>query len=542
MSDYTFDRTIEDWLQEQLADSPILATSLGADGAHGEIDDLSGEAFARRRRANHEWIERLQSVADDGLSAAQRIDRDAVLSTLRGRVVLESWQEWRRDPMTYLDPCFDGILMLVVHRGFPEPELAGYVASRLRAVPNALESGRDALEADLASPLIVGRAEQQCEAAVSYFEETLPLEFSDAKLRESVAEAGRIAAEAFAAFGSHLDELAKAAKGSYALGEERYSNLLRQRELFDFSAGELRERGRRVLAELEEEANEIAARIDGPGASWIEVFNRERDHHPDDFEGLRLAYQKETEKARAYLVEHGLVSFPDDEECVVEPTPEVLRPILAVASYFSPPAFRPGRKGHFNVPWPPQGSTPEEDERRLAANSFQSIPTVTVHEAYPGHHWHLTWMKANPRRVRQLVHSSYFSEGWALYVEKMMREQGYFADDSSLLGHVNARIWRAARIVVDAGLHIGDLTVDDAVAYMRDRVGLTEPVARAEVGRYCQWPTQAPSYLTGSLEIERMRERFLADPSAELRGFHDLIAGTGCLPIPLAERALVEGG
>lgn len=542
MSDYAFDRTLEDWLQEELADSPILATSLGADGAHGEIDDLSEEAFAKRRVANHEWIERLASVDDDGLAVAQRVDRDAVLSTLRGRVVLESWEAWRRDPMTYLDPCFEGILMLVVHRGFPEPELAGYVASRLRAVPAALASGRAALESELASPLIVGRAEQQCEAAVSYFEETLPLEFSDATLRESVAGAGRVAAEACAEFGAHLAEFGKRAKGSYALGEQRYSELLTQRELFDFTANELRERGRRVLAELEDEANEIASRVDGPGTSWIEVFNRERSHHPDDFEGLRDAYQNETEKARSYLVEHGLVSFPDDEQCVVEPTPEVLRPILAVASYFSPPAFSPGRRGHFNVPWPPQGSTREEEERRLAANSFQSIPTVTVHEAYPGHHWHLTWMKANPRRVRQIVHSSYFSEGWALYAEKMMREQGYFADDSTLLGHVNARIWRAGRIIVDVGLHVGDLSVEEAVAFMRDRIGLTEPVARAEVGRYCQWPTQAPSYLTGSLEIERMRERFLADSSADLRKFHDLIAGTGCLPIPLAERALVEGG
>ncbi len=542
MSDYAFDRVLEDWLQEQLTDAPILATALGADGAHGEIDDLSKEAFARRRSANHEWIERLESVGDDGLSAAQRVDRDAVLSALRGRVVLEPWEAWRRDPMTYVDPCFEGILALVVHRSFPEPELAGYLQSRLRAVPIALQSGRAALEPELASPLIVGRAQRQCEAAVSYFEETLPLEFSDGELRESVAEAGRIAAQACATFGEHLGELALSAKGSYALGEERYSDLLQKRELFNFAAGELRERGRRVLAELEEEANEIAARIDSSATSWIEVFNRDLAHHAADFEGLRIAYQNESEKARAYLVEHGLVSFPDDEVCVVEPTPEVLRPILGVASYFAPPAFRPGRRGHFNVPWPPQGSTPEENERRLAANSFQSVPTVTVHEAYPGHHWHLTWMKANPRRVRQLIHSSYFSEGWALYAEKMMREQGYFADDSSLLGHVNARIWRAARIIVDTGLHIGDMSFDDAVTYMRERVGLTEPVARAEVGRYCQWPTQAPSYLTGCLEIERMRERFLAEAPSDLRKFHDLIAGTGTLPIPLAERALLEGG
>ena len=87
----------------------------------------------------------------------------------------------------------------------------------------------------------------------------------------------------------------------------------------------------------------------------------------------------------------------------------------------------------------------------------------------------------------------------------MMREQGYFAERRAELGQLNARIFRAARIVVDTGLHIGDLGVDEAVAYMETNAGLPEPVARAEVSRYCAWPTQAPSYLTGSLEIERIR-------------------------------------
>src|SRR5439155_7807104 len=103
----------------------------------------------------------------------------------------------------------------------------------------------------------------------------------------------------------------------------------------------------------------------------------------------------------------------------------------------------------------------------------------------------------------------------------------------------DARIFRAARIVVDTSLHSGDMTFDEAVSFMTSNGGLSEPTARAEVGRYCAWPTQASSYLTGSLEIERIRERYFAEGRGDLRTFHDELATTGALPIGLAERALM---
>jgi uncharacterized protein (DUF885 family) len=139
-----------------------------------------------------------------------------------------------------------------------------------------------------------------------------------------------------------------------------------------------------------------------------------------------------------------------------------------------------------------------------------------------------------------MIFSSYFAEGWALYVEKMMREQGFFEDPRAELCHLDARIFRAARIIVDTGLHIGDLDVEGAVQIMRTQASLPEPVARAEVGRYCAWPTQAPSYLTGSLEIERIRDQYMSQNRGSLREFHDSLCATGSMPLGLAELGLWE--
>jgi uncharacterized protein (DUF885 family) len=139
--------------------------------------------------------------------------------------------------------------------------------------------------------------------------------------------------------------------------------------------------------------------------------------------------------------------------------------------------------------------------------------------------------------VRAVHRSSYFAEGWALYAEGMMREQGYFADPAHELAHLDARIFRAARMMVDTALHCGDMDPGQAEEFMITHASLSAGTAKAEVDRYCAWPTQAPSYLTGCLEIEQLRAQW----PGELRDFHDTLAGSGCLPLGLARRAVAGG-
>jgi uncharacterized protein (DUF885 family) len=120
-----------------------------------------------------------------------------------------------------------------------------------------------------------------------------------------------------------------------------------------------------------------------------------------------------------------------------------------------------------------------------------------------------------------------------------MYEHGFFETDAEILGHLDARIFRAARIVVDTALHTGDMTPDQAVEHMTSNTALSHATAVAEVKRYCAWPTQAASYLTGCLEIERIRGEFLSARRGDLREFHNRLAGAGALPIGLAEQAVM---
>jgi uncharacterized protein (DUF885 family) len=452
---------------------------------------------------------------------------------------MQDWSGWRRDPAVYLGPCLSGVFLLFLHRIHPEEHIVSAAAARLRAVPEVLAHARANLDAGLANRLIVERAVGQCRAGVSYARDMVPAEVHDDRLRAELADAGAIAADAFADLVPFLEELAATAAGGYAIGEQRYSGLLREKELLGYGADEMRERGRAAWAQLDAEMADLAEHVGG-SRDWRAVMEQVNAEHPATPEDMRAQYEDWTERARQFLVDRALVTLPEGERCLVEPSPPFQRPVLAVASYNSPPPFKPSLVGHFFVPYPPEGTSPEDVQKRLADNSTQGVPTTAVHEAYPGHHWHLTWMQQNPRPIRQALRTPYFSEGWALYAERMMREQGFFTDPRQELCHLDARIFRAARIVVDTSLHMGDMTVDEAVTFMSTRATLTEPTARAEVGRYCAWPTQASSYLTGSLEIERIRERFFAEGRGDLRAFHDALCGSGGLPIALAERAVLS--
>jgi uncharacterized protein (DUF885 family) len=531
-----FDELIDEFMAEWFEEHPASATFLGIEDHDDQLGDQSAAGFERRDQQASAWVTRLSAV-EEPLSVDEQIDRDLVISTLRGSLIVSDWQMWRRNPDVYLGPCLNGVFGLFLHRLYPEKELARLAAARLRQVPSVLAAGRANLSAELAAPVFVQRAIGQCRAGVAYAREMVPAEVSDPAARAMLAEAGAEAATAFEMFAGYLEELAGAARGDYAMGEERYTRLLQEKELLGFGTEDLRKRGQAAYDELDAEMRGIA-RVVGGRDDWRSVVEEVNQDHPSSPEQMRQEYEEWTSRAREFLVEHDLVTFPDGERCEVVASPPFQRPVLAVASYFRPPAFKPSLRGRFNVPFPPDGVSEEEIQKRLQTNSRASIPTISVHEAYPGHHWHLVVAQGTPRPIRKVLSSAYFAEGWGLYSERMMREQGFFADPQHELGHLDARIFRAARIVVDTSLHIGDMTFEEAVTFMTTKAGLSEPTARAEVGRYCTWPTQASSYLTGSLEIERMRSSWMAEGRGPLKAFHDKIAATGVLPIALAERAL----
>ncbi len=539
-----FDGLAAELAAERLADAPTLGSALGLTEYDELLPVMSAAAIDERVRREDGWLRRFADLPEDDLEPAERIDRDLVVMALRGRSLMRDWADWRRSPDHYAGVALEGVHGLLLRRLRPEPELARAVAARLRATPELLVAGTENLDPDLAHPALLRRSLAQIRAGVGYAR-SLADQFADDSARADVAAAGVLAAAAFARFGAHVADLAERARGEWAIGEDRYDGLLRSAEGLRYGARELRERGRAAYDELAADLRRRTSSLRGHD-DWRAVLAELAGDHPSTPEEMLAAYAEATAQARRFCVERELVSLPAGERCAVEPAAPFTRRVLAVAHYLQPPPFAPPGAngvsrniGHFFVPYPPDDAPPEQVQQRLASNNSHGLWSIATHEAYPGHHWHFAWLAAHPPRVlRALFGSTYFVEGWGLYSEDLMREQGFFATPEQELCQREMRLFRAARIVVDTSLHLGEMSIEEAGDFLCAKASMSPETARAEVLRYCAWPTQAASYLTGALEIARMRDRWFAEGRGTLCAFHDAAAGSGRLPICLVERAV----
>ncbi len=545
----TLQEVIDDLLRSDFEAQPVAASGLGLTDYDERLDDLSEDALHARDASAAAFLARLDGIADEGLTIDQQIDRDLARSTLRGRLIMAPFESWKRDPVTYSGPITGGLFSLFLHHLRPEPDLVDAAVSRLGRASQAVDAGIANLDPALAHPLIVERGLRAAQGSVRYVRDLVWLDVDDAREQERLRAAGAEAAAHLERWVAHLDALSHTAHGSWQLGEERYTRILREREVLGDDARSLRDRGWQELDRLDGEMSALSREATG-NPNYVAVLRDDDEHHPASEQAMLDTYAEWTASSRSFLVETALVTLPPGETCAVVPSPVFQRPIVGVASYMAPPSFSDRWAGHFFVPFAPEGASAAELDGRLANNSYGSIPTTTVHETYPGHHWHLVMRKTNPSAIRRVYSTPYFSEGWALYAERAMRERGFFEEPMHVLQHLNASLFRAARIVVDTSLHLGEMSVDEAVDFMCDRAALPEAVATVEVGRYCWWPTQASSYLTGCLEILSIRERYLEArgfagispselPVDVLREFHDAITGSGSLPLGLADRAVM---
>jgi uncharacterized protein (DUF885 family) len=212
----------------------------------------------------------------------------------------------------------------------------------------------------------------------------------------------------------------------------------------------------------------------------------------------------------------------------VIPTPSFLEPLVPFAAYEPPPVFGPDRVGHFYVS-SRAGQGENHDPCRL------EIGATALHEGYPGHHVQLLTAQDSPSLVRRIIATPVMVEGWALYCEELMAEQGFFEGVAEQLFQRLHLLWRALRIVVDIGLHTRGLTPEQATDQMVEQLGMDRAKAALEVARYCAWPTYQLCYAVGRRELLRLRADVQQrDGSAfSLRGFHDDLLSYGGLPISL---------
>ncbi|HYB16588.1 MAG TPA: DUF885 domain-containing protein [Streptosporangiaceae bacterium] len=537
------DRFHQRWLQA----NPFAATMYGIPGYDDLVPDESEEGEQAWRAEAERFGAEADALAGEQLTAADAVTLDCTKEAVTQE--LESIDlaraEYTVTAMQFAGPAT--FLAVAARTVLIDPEAAEAYLTRLRRsgawldqaserlragarkgrfpvaplVEQAITWADGVLAAPAPAPVLAPQPPQGWPRAAAWEQE-----------RRTVAD--QVIKPALARWVATVSELLPQARPSDRAGlvhlpggAADYARAVRVYTTLPLHPEELHQTGLDHIAALEARAAELGA---GLGLSGLDqVFGALRDSAgkiPPAQAIREAAVAVKRAEARAAEI------FPEPlpPPCEVTPMPEVVA-VSGSAPHYTPPRLDGGRPGTF---W--------FNTERPTAGTGWDIEVVAFHEAVPGHHLQLSRLQLLTglpalQRQRSLP---VFSEGWGLYAEQLAEETGLYADERGLLGSVSTSLMRAARLVVDTGMHAFGWSRERALEFLVDRVPMPREFLAAEVDRYVVMPGQALAYLTGKLEILRIREeaRGRLGPAFSLPAFHAAVLDHGSLPMPTLARSI----
>ncbi len=500
--------------------------------------DLAEEGREAARATKQ--LEQLHGIDTTRLVLDQRIDWLLLESVLRRQVYDTVLHRAERSPGNYLTL---GNLFWRVAGDHP-PTASDWSAARvdLETAPRALALGRRQLKAPppLWVRLAITSSQRFSEFLGGDFRERVSASAPDSSREVLLTDAAQAvtALDGYAAF--LKDTLVAGPDGSWATGAAYYDWVLENVNFLPFTADSLIAEGRRIHTETKLALDSLARAL-RPGTDWRVLAEELRSRHPEPG-AITDAYRHQSHRVQALLIRDDLVRLPPAQELVFVPTPPQLRDTYAWGGYGGLTDRDGVKVGRFFVTDVVPGMRPEEITMKLRAQNNGWISVIALHEGYPGHHLQAVYTSLNPRKLRRHLDNTYYDEGWALYAEHWMGRAGLYDDNpDARFAQLQMRLWRTARVIIDPSLHTGAMTYDQAVQFFVDEVGLERSAAEAEVNRFTTWPTQAPSYIVGWLELERLKTEIQAavgDRFSE-KEFVERVLEGGPLPLALLRRSVL---
>jgi len=310
-------------------------------------------------------------------------------------------------------------------------------------------------------------------------------------------------------------------------GAEWYAYLVRYHTTTALTPEEIHQLGLVEVARLRTQMERIARQVGHKGdlRSFLDALRTDPLQHYTDPAELLAGYQAIRRRVEAGMPL--LFARVPRAGFQIRPFEAFQAPSEAAAAY--QPGSADGRRpGVFYV-----------NTWELPSRPKYSMEALFLHESVPGHHYQIALAQeaTDLPRFRRFAYDNAFGEGWALYAESLGADLGLYADPYSAFGAHMAEAWRAARLVVDTGLHSRGWTREQAIDYLRANTALGEADIVAEVERYIAWPGQALSYKVGQLRIQQLRRRAQAalGPRFDVRAFHEQVVGSGSLPLAVLE-------
>lgn len=545
----------DDHWEYTLQTSPLFATSQGDDRFNDQLPETGLKAMEEQYQKSEEFLSRIHEISREELKEESQLNYDIFENQLESSVrayqlnhhllPLNGWWDYHASFATLgddvpLETVEDYENYLSRLEGFPEYN-GGYIERMRKGVELGIMRPRIVFDDYVAS--IEGLITESPEENRLYepFED-YPDSFSDEEKERFTNRAKEVVGEVVIPEFQRLhdflvDEYIPSTTETIGIteipgGEEYYDYLIRDHTTINITADEVHQTG---LEEVERIRSEMMEIVEAEGFGndfdgFVEFLRTDDQFYAETPEELlkETAYVLKTIDGKLPELFKTLPRLPYG----IEPIPDYLAPRTATA-YYSRGNADGTEAGTYAV------NTYDLDSRPL-----YEIPALSLHEAVPGHHLQIALQQEldDLPKFRTVAGYSAFTEGWALYAERLGEEIGMYETPHRKFGQLSYEMWRALRLVVDTGLHANGWTRDEAIQYMAENSALSLHNIRSEVNRYIFWPGQALAYKMGEIKIRELRavaEKELGE-DFDLRDFHDVVLLNGSVPLSVLETNVAD--
>jgi uncharacterized protein (DUF885 family) len=559
-ADARFEKLAARFVDQSPSLSPIDATRLGDHRFDDRLDDISAEAREREGRFYAEMLRELERIPRGELSRAHQVDASLLRNQLEfGRFQLERLREWAWNPLVYTNLAGGAFYNLMAREFAPLETRLSSVTARLEQLPRFLAQVRATLEPARVPSVHAETAARQNRGLLSILDQTVRPE----KDKLPAAEAGRLEramTAATAAVEEHqrwLDEvLVPQAKGDFRIGAELFETKLAYTLHTPMSAKEVRERAEREYVRVRGDMYDVARTIYAARNPYTEFPDEPTEAYRQAIirAALEVCYlelpardaivdtaRRLLDDTTAFVREERLVTVPDDPiEIIV--MPEFQRGV-SVAYCDSPGPLDAGQKTFYAVAPLPADWTEEQVRSFLREYNVYSLQDLTMHEAMPGHYLQLAHSNRYASPLRAMLSSGTFIEGWAVYAERLMVDEGYLEGDPLMrLMQLKWYLRAVTNAILDQAIHVDGMTREQAMQRMVEGTFQEEREAALKWVRAQLTSAQLSTYFVGYQEHADLRREYekQALERFSLAEYHDRLLSFGSPPAQFVRALLFD--
>ncbi len=519
--------------------SPAFAVNQGKHEFDGRLPDWSETGLANAEAFLRSSIAAAQAFDSRRLSKTERFERDYLIARARGDLFwLETADQPHRNPAYYMGNGLDPSVYVTRPYAPAETRMRAFIAY-LKAVPRAARQ----IRANLKTPLPLSFIDYG-KAGFGGFAEYYPgdgkaafASVADPALQRELDGAARDAARSMQGLADWLETERPAATQDFALGADRFAQMLRDTEMVDIPLAELESIGRADLKRNQNALSASCARY-APGATLQACMNKMAANKPQG--GAVPSARAQLAGLKRFIQEKDLVSIPGTEEAKVEESPPYNRQNFAYIDIPGP--YERGLPSVYYIA-PPDPSWPAEVQAGFVQGEA-SLLFTSVHEVWPGHFLNFLHSNRSPFTFGRVFVGYAFAEGWAHYTEEMMWDAGLRDGDlETHIGQISNALLRDCRYLSAIGMHTGRMTQEQSRRLFLDQCYQDEGNARQQSAR----GTYDPAYLNytmGKLLIRKLRDDWTRTRGgrAAWKAFHDKFLSYGGPPVPLVRAQMMGGG